>query len=214
MAIRPMLVVDVEQVVRIHRASFPGFFLTELGPAFLRRFYRLLLESSVGVGVVAEQSGVLVGFAAGATRQEGLFRELLRRGVAGFAFDAFVYALRNPSATPRLLRALRRPRESRESAAPAALMSLAVAPEAQAGGTGLALVEAFCRGIASRGASKVCLTTDADGNDRVNRFYARAGFVLIRTFVTPEGRRMNEYAKCLDPAVAVAGRAWERAGCS
>ena len=37
------------------------------------------------------------------------------------------------------------------------------------------------------------LETDADGNEDVNKFYVKNGFVLEREFVTAEGRRMNEY---------------------
>jgi hypothetical protein len=37
------------------------------------------------------------------------------------------------------------------------------------------------------------LETDADNNENVNRFYLKNDFVLIKTFTTAEGRRMNEY---------------------
>jgi len=39
----------------------------------------------------------------------------------------------------------------------------------------------------------VDLTTDRDNNDKINRFYLSLGFACERTFVTPEGRTMNEY---------------------
>ena len=37
------------------------------------------------------------------------------------------------------------------------------------------------------------LETDALNNDSVNRFYQKNGFVLSKTYVTDEGREMNEY---------------------
>jgi len=41
---------------------------------------------------------------------------------------------------------------------------------------------------------RVNLTTDKDNNDALNAFYRRLGFQLVRSFATPEGRWMNEYA--------------------
>ena len=72
-------------------------------------------------------------------------------------------------------------------------MSIAVLPEAQGKGIGQALVWAFLEEAAQRGLRQVDLTTDRDDNETTNRFYQNMGFVCERTFVTPEGRAMNEY---------------------
>ena len=40
---------------------------------------------------------------------------------------------------------------------------------------------------------QVNLTTDRLGNDAANRFYQQLGFTRSRTYVTPEGREMQEY---------------------
>ena len=44
------------------------------------------------------------------------------------------------------------------------------------------------------------LTTDRAGNESVNRFYELLGFTLSQTYVTAEGRPMNEYIAVLPPA--------------
>lgn len=72
-------------------------------------------------------------------------------------------------------------------------MSLCVLPSIQGCGLGKALVDAFLKESEARGVEAVDLTTDAVANDSVNQFYRKLGFELSRTFVTPEGRRMNEY---------------------
>jgi hypothetical protein len=51
--------------------------------------------------------------------------------------------------------------------------------------------------LAARRVPAVCLTTDCSSNERVNRFYQQLGFRLGRTYVTPEGRAMNEYVMFL-----------------
>jgi ribosomal protein S18 acetylase RimI-like enzyme len=74
-------------------------------------------------------------------------------------------------------------------------MSIAVAPRAEGRGLGGKLVEAFCRAVLARGVRRISLTTDRVGNDRVNRFYEKQGFRLVRSYRTPEGRAMNEYIR-------------------
>ena len=55
--IRPMQAADVDQVVAVHMEAFPGFFLTCLGPAFLREFYAAVAGDPSGLAYVHEQSG-------------------------------------------------------------------------------------------------------------------------------------------------------------
>lgn len=198
MRIRPAERGDLDAITRVHLWSFPGFFLSCLGPRFLRLFYAEILASDDGVLVVAEQDGAVVGLAAGTTMQAGFYRALLRRRLFGFAFAALPAAVRRPAIVPRLLRAFRRPAESASASSAACLMSLAVDPSAGGRGVGAQLVAAFCGELRRRGSRDVCLTTDAAGNDDVNRFYRRNGFRIAQRLTTPEGRVLNEYVMNLD----------------
>jgi ribosomal protein S18 acetylase RimI-like enzyme len=197
--IRPMRPDDVAAVVRIHLESFPGFFLSFLGPRFLRVLYETILADAEGRAFVAEEGSQIHGFVAGVIRQAGFYRRAIRTRALAFAWAAAGAVARRPSVVPRLVRALRRPAEVRDSAADACLMSVAVTPSAEGRGAGRQLVQAFCAAIDRAGAEAVSLTTDADGNDRTNAFYVRLGFGLAREYVTPEGRRMNEYYKRVRP---------------
>ena len=76
--------------------------------------------------------------------------------------------------------------------------AVAVRPEYAAGGIGARLVEDFSEGMRRRQVGRYCLTTDRDGNDRVNAFYQRLGFSVSRTYRTSEGRWMNGYVKELE----------------
>lgn len=192
--IRPMTAADVREVVRVHIEAFPKFFLTFLGPGFLRELYRGILRDPAGIAVVAERAGICTGFVAGSSEPAGLYGRLLKRRLIPFAFHAALAFLRKPSAAPRLLRALARPASApATSSGRAELMSLAVLPGNRGGGTGARLVDAFVARARSHGAGTVYLTTDAMHNDAVNDFYVRLGFVRARSFTTPEGRAMNEY---------------------
>lgn len=190
---------DLDRITAVHLASFPGFFLSCLGPRFLRLLYAEILASEKGVLVVAEENGTVVGLAGGTTEQAGFYRSLLRRRLIGFALAALPAALRRPLIVPRLARALRRPAESGSASSAACLMSLAVDPGASRKGVGARLVTAFCDELRRRGSHDVCLTTDADGNEAVNRFYERNGFRIAQRLTTPEGRALNEYVRDLEP---------------
>jgi ribosomal protein S18 acetylase RimI-like enzyme len=196
--IRPMLSDDLQQIVEVHLKSFSGFFLTFLGRDFLTLLYGNMQNDSEGVILVACRDGQIKGFVAGVTRQSGFYQHLIKKRRWTFALAALKALFRRPNIAPRLLRALKRPVEVQQASAEACLMSIAVRPESEGKGIGKQLVEAFCKELAGHGAAAVCLTTDRDNNDRVNRFYQGLGFRLSRVFVTPEGRPMNEYVMPLN----------------
>ncbi len=194
LSVRAMGPEDMSEVVAVHLRGFPGSFLTSLGPSFLRLFYFGLASDRDGVAFVASSEGRIVGFVAGTLEQEGFYRRLLHSRKWRFALASGRALLLRPRIAPRLLRALRRPTEARESSASACLMSIAVDPERAGTGIGARLVEAFCKAVKERGRTALCLTTDREGNDRVRAFYEKLGFRVARTFRTPEGRLLDEYA--------------------
>ena len=191
-ALRPQ---DVDAVVGLHCRAFPGFFLTVLGPRFLREFYRRFADQPSAIAVVAvdPESGGLVGFAVGASNPRGFYRQILQGHWWRFALAALPTVIRHPSCAGRVARALQRPGESRASAANAELFSIAVNPLEQGRAVGRALLEQFLAHARDGGCYSVSLTTDADDNAATNAFYARRGFTLRRSYVTPEGRHMHEY---------------------
>jgi ribosomal protein S18 acetylase RimI-like enzyme len=191
--IRAAGVADTYMIVDVHLQSFPAFFLSLLGRRFLTLLYEQMRRDNESVVLVAASPHGIEGFVAGVLQQDSFYRRLIERKKWSFAFAALAAATQRPAIIPRLIRALKRPAESQQSSAKACLMSIAVRPEAAGQGIGQQLVKAFCAELAACGVAAVCLTTDRDQNERVNRFYRQLGFQLSSTFVTPEGREMNEY---------------------
>ncbi|HFD87614.1 MAG TPA: GNAT family N-acetyltransferase, partial [Gammaproteobacteria bacterium] len=169
--IRNMLITDVPAVVQVHLRSFQGFFLTFLGPAFLRQLYAAILADPSGIGFVAEDEKGVCGFVAGTTQPSGFYRRLLRRRWWHFALAVTLPVLRRPSIIPRLLRAFAMPEQVAQQEGRGTLMSVAVLPEAQGKGIGRALVRAFLDEAVHRGLRQVDLTTDRDNNEATNHFY-------------------------------------------
>lgn len=192
--VRKMCTDDVHRVVQVHLASFPGFFLSFLGPRFLRIFYRGIRQDESGIGYVyLNPAGDPAGFVAGTINPQGFYKRLLKRNWLRFSLASLVPIARRPAVAGRIARALLHPGQNPVGDNVAGLFSIGVFPELQGTGAGKLLVRAFLDEAAARGCRSVFLTTDRDGNDAVNLFYQKLGFSIGRQYVTPEGRRMNEY---------------------
>ena len=185
----------IRPIVDLHMAAFPGFFLTSLGPRFLRLLYTGFVHQPCGICIAAEENGEIVGFAAGTTAPDVFFGRLLRKQGWRFALAAIPGLLRNPGIVVRkcLGAVLYRGEEPVGLTNVALLSSLAVSPERGGQGIGHQLVHAFALEARRQGCSAIYLTTDEADNDRVNRFYAKCGFVLRDTFRRPGERVMNRW---------------------
>jgi ribosomal protein S18 acetylase RimI-like enzyme len=190
---RPVELKDLPAVISIHQQAFPGFFLTLLGPRFLERYYRLVMEYSGGIFLIKDGSDGPVGFVSGFINP-GEFYSLLRARRSGFLPSVGLQVLRRPWLIRRLMASYRlASRESQGSEHDLCeLSSIAVLPNQSGKGPGKALVQAFFAAINNR-AKAVVLFTDADGNDAVNKFYLSLGFTLESTIERSTGRRMNRY---------------------
>lgn len=185
-------------VVDTHLAAFPGFFLSRMGPPFLRQLYAGFLEVEHGVLLVAcdERNPTrMLGFVAGTLQPEAFFgRLLLRRGI-GFALASVRPLIRQPAWVGRKLwSALFYRGETLPEVPDAALLSsLGVHPQAQRRGLGRHLVRAFLQHAQSRNVDAIYLTTDQMGNASANDFYRTCGFELAGTVARPGGRVLNRY---------------------
>jgi len=185
---------DVAEVVSVHLASFPGFFLSFLGRRFLSLFYAGIVSDQGGIALVyLNEANRPAGFVAGTANPRGFYSRLLKRDWFKFACASLLPVLKKPAIAARIARALLHPSGNPAGDQVAGLFSIGVLPELQGKGAGKQLVLAFMAEAKSRGCTRVYLTTDRDNNEPVNSFYATLGFALERQYVTPEGRGMNEY---------------------
>lgn len=203
MNIREVQARDIEQMVSVHLAAFPGFFLTMLGPAFLRLLYRGFINNQDGVCFIAENKGGIIGFVAGTINPEDFFANMLRRYWWAFTLASMPALLRSPIFFgKRLVRAVwyrgDMPKSSKRGAL---LSSIAVTPEASRSGVGKRLIEKFCQEIMNAGEDYVYLTTDQAENESVNTFYKKQGFYIESSFEKSPGRWMYRYIKSLEGQV-------------
>lgn len=192
---------DVAEVARLHVHAFPGFFLTSLGTPFLEELYGGFLGHPSGIFIVAREAGHIVGFAVGTSKPVEFFPDLRRRRRVAFVIKAIPAIFRNPLPVCRkLFHAVRYRGEAPapvERASGALLSSLGVAETCRGSGLAGKLVLEFEQKAAQNGAGFVYLTTDAQGNDRVNRFYANNGYTVVSRFFQSGRREMFRYEKSL-----------------
>ena len=188
---------DLDNIAALHAAAFPGFFLTSLGPMFLKHMYMGYIEEPSGIILIAEHGIKPTGFIAGTTDPEQFFKNLkTRKGPLLFCktlpaliknpmpvmkkiFKSFFYLGEKP---PNLVNST-------------LLSSIAVSPEHQKNGTGRKMLEEFERAARSKDAKHIHLTTDQLNNCRTLSFYEKSGYTLESSFINSGKRVMNRYIK-------------------
>lgn len=198
---------DVDEVAHLHVHAFPGFFLTSLGPVFLKELYRGFLSHPSGIFLVARNEDGIIGFVAGTSEPEVFFNELRRRRGLFFGLKALPAILGNPLPVVRkLFYALRYRGDAPVARVSGALLS-SIGVAGQVKGTGVAgrLVAAFEDEARKRGARSVYLTTDVHANERVNTFYVKHNYRIRDQFKQGGRRDMFRYEKILVPDARTMG---------
>ena len=137
---------DSAEAARLHCSEISQGFLPTLGQPFLARLYRRMVLSPSAFFVVAEDAGVVQGFAAGTSDLGAFYRTFLVRDGLLAGMRSFHRVIRS---LPRILEVLRYP-ASVENLPPAEILSVAVTPTSRGRGLGSRLSPA--RSINSTGA--------------------------------------------------------------
>ena len=183
-------------IVDIHIKAFRGFFLTFMGKGFLKQVYSSYLSHRKSEVLGAFIDNRLVGFLAYSEDLSGLYKYMLKTRLIGIIWYSFGAFIRKPVVFFRLIRALLKPSESKREERYVKLASIGILPEEMSKGVGTALINALKNSIDFQEFSYISLETDAENNEKANRFYVKNGFALKKTFITREGRKMNEYRFC------------------
>lgn len=184
---------DIEDIVKIHMNSFTGFFLTFLGKGFLKQLYKgFVYHENSGI-IVAKKENSIIGVLAYSEDLNGFYKNLIKTRLIPFAWYSLKATIRRPSVMFRLVRAFLKPKESKREERYIEISSIGVLPDIKGQGIGSLMIDTLKKIFDSHKFSYINLETDAVDNDYVNNFYKKNGFVLFRTFKTPEGRIMNEY---------------------
>jgi len=194
MIIREMNANDLDAVVSVHQDAFEGFFLTRMGPRFLRAYYNTVLDFGGRIAIIGQDpnSRAVLGFAVGFQGPQG-FYQLFGQRRKRMIPTVMLAVLRDPGLVPQIIRNMRRvENQVQQSNDAVELSSIAVGSSGR--GVGGALLSAFMGKVREEGAHRVVLTTDAQGNDLVRKFYEARGFTLDG-IETRGARRLCRYVR-------------------
>lgn len=183
----------VDEVVKIHLDTFPGFFLTFLGKGFLKQLYKGYMEHEESNLIIAKDGDELVGFIAYSSNISALYQYLIKKKLILFAWYSLLAFMKNPKILFRLLSAFGKSQEVIRKEKYIELASIGVKPEVKANGIGTLMIDFLKQNVDFDKYKYISLETDAKNNQYANNFYVKNGFVLARTYETKHGRMMNEY---------------------
>jgi ribosomal protein S18 acetylase RimI-like enzyme len=191
---RPATEDDLGSVTAVHMDAFPGFFLTMLGPAFVRTMYKAFLLNKSSIFLVNAGDAGVQGFVVGALTnlEQAKDRHLAVRLLPQFIWTVLPAVVRHP------IRVLRRVVSQflANEVAPnipvgaAVLRSIGVTPGVRGRGTAGYLLQAFEQRAYASGATCVALTTDVLDNARAINFYRKHGYQIAKEFQQDRRRSM------------------------
>lgn len=187
---RTMTSQDLTGVIQVHKAAFPGFFMTQMGDEFLRFYYQFVLDYPGQVALVeTDDQNRIRGFVVGFFKPADFYQQFSAQKprLMGIMIKAM---LRNPMLVPRVVTNVLRVSQKMEPAGDVELSSIGVNQGGK--GVGKSLLKAFLETAYGRGGQKVYLTTDAINNDGVNAFYQKNQFELVSSYLSGQ-RKMNLY---------------------
>jgi colanic acid biosynthesis glycosyl transferase WcaI len=185
--------IDAAALAVLHTAAFPDYFLTQLGPSFLRRYYAAFLSEPHTV-VIGSLDGRLAGFVAGTTDLARFRRGLYRPNLLHFPLIVAGRFVTNRVVRHHVFSRLHHvrlaicslsgrngPHDQARSAngeLVSSLFSICVEPWAQGTGVAEAVMTAYLDLERERGARMVRLSV-FDDNARAIRFYERSGWSAV-----------------------------------
>ena len=188
---------DSNQIAKIHLESFPNFFLSTLGYSFLKTYYRSCAKSKEAISICAidQDDKKLLGFAVGCFNSAGFNKRLIFSNSLEYSYQALLLLFTKPIALIRLYKNLAKNNDKDDKGNYAELLSIGVSPDQNGFGIGQNLLVKFEDQVREKGINNVTLTTDADSNDSVLRFYKKSGYTVYYDFETFPNRKMLKLIK-------------------
>lgn len=186
---------DTEAIVTVHNSAFKGFFLTELGPEFLKIYYQSVAKAPDGILIGAYLNEKLIGFCAACTECSGFNTRLIKRNINSFGLIGLKLLFTRPKALIRLSKNLTKKGSVADDGHYAELMSIAVDKEIQNSGAGKAMMDSLEKTLKQCNVTKLSLTTDKLNNENTLAFYEKRGFRQMYSFTAYPNRIMYRLIK-------------------
>ena len=197
-AIQKATINDIDAIVSIHEAAFPDFFLTQLGTAFLKLYYKSVMKHKVGMLLICKMDGDTIGLCAGTIISAGFNTRLVKANLFQFGWESVKILFSKPMGLIRLMKNMNKEDSSvGDDGNYAELLSIAVDPKVQRSGAGKAMLSELEKVMKEKGGERLSLTTDYEDNDKAVSFYKSLGYEPWYDFVTYPNRKMWRMIKKL-----------------
>jgi ribosomal protein S18 acetylase RimI-like enzyme len=199
MIIRKATLSDLAGIVNVHLLAFPHFFLTSLGRDFLVQYYKIYIKYS-HIAYVAEENSAIEGFVVGSNNSASFYKDL-KKEVRHFIFPILANMINIQLFKKILRRVIAVFFKKKVNASLKSydnlneLTSIGVMPNDQSRGLGSQLLEKYEQYCNCIGIEGITLTTDAENNKNVLKFYEKSGYLIDQTFVQDETRTMYSLVK-------------------
>ena len=188
-----------DQIANIHLKSFPNFFLTTLGYSFLKTYYKSCSKSKEAISICAidKKKKKIVGFAVGCLNSKGFNKRLIYSNLGAYFYQTLILLCTKPLALIRLFKNLGKGNVLSDKGNYAELLSIGMSPDQSGLGIGRNLLAKFENQVREKSINTITLTTDADSNENVLKFYKNSGYKIYYNFVTFPNRNMLKLIKKL-----------------
>lgn len=187
---------DLPMVVEVHKNSFKGFFLTELGDHFLKLYYDSVRRNENGVLLGYYDENELLGFCAATTLSKGFNTLMVKNNVIKFSLMGIRLLFTRIPSLLRLLKNFEKTDSSiNDTGEYAELLSIGVSDKNQGMGIGKKLLIQLEKEMQLKGCSQLSLTTDYSNNDKAIGFYNGLGYEIYYDFIAYPNRRMYRMIK-------------------
>lgn len=190
---------DIPGIIDVHIQAFPHFFLTSLGPSFIKLIYKAFLNVGC-VFLVATINHEIRGFAVGVPHASGRDKVLLLSFIPRLIIAIIPSFFRSPIKILKriafeLLTSQKLPEIPNNAIV---LRSIGVLQVDKGSGLAVELLKNFEDCAKKSGAQSVALTTDAINNDYVIKFYRNNGYQIANNFYQSKKRQMYLMMKHLN----------------
>ena len=187
---------DINEVVKVHKASFRDFFLTELGDHFLQVYYNCVRKDKRGLLIGFYEGEELYGFAAATTSSKSFNRNLILENFFQFSFIGIGLLFTKTTALIRLFKNFSKTNASvNDKGEYAELLSIGVSDKKQGKGIGKKLLLELEGILKAKGCAELSLTTDFYDNEKAIGFYNSLGYKIFYDFIAYPNRKMYRMIK-------------------
>jgi ribosomal protein S18 acetylase RimI-like enzyme len=202
MIVEPARLEDVSEMVRIHAATNPDSYLTQLGQSVLSSIYRHFIRDSKGIALVAKDGSTqaVAGAAIGCEYPRRFYRRLALATLPAYICSSAMRLFSKESLGVGPAKRYQHQDRLFPKQDIVYFTQLNVSLTFQRRRVGSTLASAMYEEARSRGHLVVYLITDQD-NASVRALHERMGCILVREFKTPSGISRCLYVKKLESSL-------------